>query len=294
MLPDAPVEGRVLLVDGDSLAYACAGNDETLPGEARLKLLDRLASAMRASGSTSCRILLTDPASDKGKRYAIATVKPYQGNRDSSHKPKNWSFLRDYLERPSAIVGEGYRFEVAPTVAAEADDLFGALVSELGWENCVLYVPDKDLRMVPGLHLHWSEHYITRVPEGAFEVIGKDGKVYGEKWFWLQMLQGDEADYVPGLPLYVEAGKQKKVGPKTAEKLLADTGCRSDAGSRVFDLYTSYYGDAAGLQMAEQAVLLWMRRDPHGDWWDVFREGNPLNRLRAYVLPLLERVARVA
>ena len=43
--------GRVLLADGDGLAYYCAGNDGTDPGQARWNLINKLDEAMRASGS---------------------------------------------------------------------------------------------------------------------------------------------------------------------------------------------------------------------------------------------------
>ena len=43
---DTPApEGRVLLVDGDGLCYYCAGNDDTSPGEARNRVLEKIAAA---------------------------------------------------------------------------------------------------------------------------------------------------------------------------------------------------------------------------------------------------------
>ena len=85
-----PVERRVLLVDGDGLAYYCAGNDETSIGEARARLIEKVKGAQRACGAEDVRILLTNSGSHKGHRYAIARVKPYQGQRVNSRRPKNW------------------------------------------------------------------------------------------------------------------------------------------------------------------------------------------------------------
>jgi len=293
MLPGAPVPGRVLLVDADALAYACAGNDDTTPAEARHKLRERVESALRAACAPNVSFLLTADASHKGHRFAIARAKPYQGGRDHGHRPKNRDHLRTTMQAPGFTIPGGHTY-VTAVEHAEADDLFGANATSLGAENCVHYTCDKDMRMVPGWHLHWTEHRMLWVPPGAFETLDPDGTVYGEKWFWLQMLQGDSADNIPGLPWLVDAkGKQKKIGPVTAASLLEGVRCGQDAFTSVRLLYREHYGEGGDVQMAEQGVLLWMRRDPESQWWDVFRDGNPLAGLLSGVLPLLDRVAAV-
>lgn len=273
MVAGGAVEGRLLLVDGDGLAYSCAGRDDTSPGEARFNLIERVKAAQRVSGASRVLILATAEGSHKGYRYAIARAKPYQGQRSSSRRPANWRYLRDLLTTSGAIP-----FEVELTHTAEADDLFGKYSSALGWDNAVIYTHDKDIRMVPGLHLEWDKHVMTEVPPGAWCVEAND-KVYGQKWFWLQVLQGDSTDNVPGLPRYVENGKEKLIGPKGAESALE--GCDHSATARAvaLDLYRSYYGERAEVELAEQAVLLWMRRDRNSAWFDVFRDGHPLERM---------------
>mgnify|MGYP003537285249 FL=1 len=75
------IQGRVLVVDGDGLAYYCAGNDDTTIGEARSRATDKVRSAMQAVGAESALIVLTGRFSHKGHRYAIARRVPYQSKR---------------------------------------------------------------------------------------------------------------------------------------------------------------------------------------------------------------------
>lgn len=246
------VAGRTLLVDGDALAYYCAGNDDTSAGMARRNLEDKIESAMRAAGADKATMLVTSSASHKGHRYAIATVKPYQGKRSHSRRPKNWQLLRELIERDQRTVA---------TDTLEADDLFHAYSVRLGDENVAILTQDKDMRMVPGWHLDWQSHRLVRVHPDTWE-FEVDGKVYGRKWFWLQMLMGDAADNVPGLPKYIrEDGKAMLCGEVTAAKLLAECADESAAAATVRDLYAGFYGPHDyRAAMLEQACLLWMRR----------------------------------
>jgi hypothetical protein len=272
------VHGRVLLADGDGLAYYCAGNDDTPSGLARRNLETKIEGAMRAAGASSVLILTTSRASHKGHRFAIATVKPYQGKRDSGRRPKNWQFLRELIERDQrALVTE----------TLEADDLFAVHSARLGDEHVAILTEDKDMRMVPGWHLHWDDHRLVRVQPDtwAFEA---NGKLFGRKWFWTQMLQGDGIDNIPGLPYFTDGSilksgankgqiKQIKCGEETAPKLLADCANEQDALRTVADLYRSCYGDAWLVQMLEQACLLWMRRTDR--LFDCCAHGGPLAEL---------------
>jgi hypothetical protein len=269
---------RTLLVDGDGLAYYCAGNDDTDAGEARQRLIDKVRGAARIVGAERIIILLTASGSHKGHRYAVARVKPYQGQRANSRRPKNWQVLRDYLHSGSTP------FEVEATVTAEADDLFGWWAYNYP-DDVVIYTQDKDMRMLPGMHLDWVSHRVHTVEytkallverELMYNVVPKDSvfndKQYGHKWFWLQMLHGDTADNIPGLPKVELAGKLKPVGEVTAAKFLAGV---DSLPHTVAAYYTTYYGDRWLVEMLEQAVLLWMRRVPES-WDDCVNPGGPL------------------
>lgn len=276
------LRSRILLVDGDGLAYYCAGNDDTSAGEARANLVDKVKSAAHIVGAARIIVLLTQSGSHKGHRYAIASVKPYQGQRANSRRPKNWSALRDYME-----LDEHFPFEVEKSVTAEADDLFGWWAYNQP-DDVVIYTQDKDMRMLPGMHLDWVSHRAHTVPyeltmhrDGyrMYNVVAKDSvfneKQYGPKWFWLQMLHGDTADNIPGLPKYVVDGKAKAIGEVTAGKMLADLQPTYQR-DMVVTLYKSYYADRWLVEMMEQACLLWMRRVPE-HWDDCMNPGGPLD-----------------
>ena len=269
---------RILLVDGDGLAYYCAGNDDTDAGEARQRLVDKVKGAARLVGAERVIVLLTGEGSNKGHRYAVARVKPYQGQRSGSRRPKNWQALRDFLTGPTLPFGQDI------TLDAEADDLFGWYTYNQP-DNTVIYTQDKDMRMLPGRHLDWVNHAMHRVEytkttcierELMYNIVPTDstanGLQYGHKWFWLQMLHGDGADNIPGLPRYVVDGKAKPVGEVTAGKLLDSEHLPH---LRVAELYRGYYGDRWLVEMLEQAVLLWMRRVPD-KWDDCLDPGGPL------------------
>lgn len=265
------VQGRVLLVDGDAACYVCAGGDDTSPAQARINLIQRIARAKAAAGAESVIVLVTCRTSHKGHRYAVSRVKEYQGQRKSGRRPKNWEFLRQLLE-----FGTYTDWPIEITRVAEADDLFSQHSHRRGWENVVHHAQDKDMRMIPGYHLTWDDFHLFAVKPDTWELVRND-KVYGRKWFWLQMLHGDTADYVPGLPKMTrEDGKQMLCGEKTAAKLLADFTDEASARALVKSQYRLYYGDEAEVNLLEQAILLWMRRES-GNVFDVCAPGGPLH-----------------
>ena len=262
------VRSRTLLVDGDGLAYYCAGKDDSAPGLARAALRAKVASAARVVGAENVIVLLTESGSHKGHRYAIARVKPYQGQRVNSRRPSNWQALRDYMEGPE------FPWPVNSTAVAEADDLFG-LYAYPNPEGTVIYTQDKDMRMLPGMHLDWVSHRTYTVQPGADPVFNE--KQYGHKWFWLQMLHGDGADNIPGLPKYeARDSVYKPVGEVTAGKLLDYPRITDSMAAEVALYYKSYYKERWLVEMMEQACLLWMRRDP-GAWDDCMNPGGPLH-----------------
>jgi hypothetical protein len=278
------VPDRTLLVDGDGLAYFCAGSESTSPGQARINMFDKLRAAKEASGASDILMLTTARGSDKGQRYNIATVKPYQGNRLNSRRPNNWEFMRTLVERDQLL------YKVCLANNCEADDLFAKYADKFGALNVVHLTQDKDMRMVPGWHLDWSTHQMQYIPLNTFAQVHND-EVYGVKWFWLQMLQGDTADNIPGLPFIVDPkGKQSRVGPVKAEKLLRLCVDNYDCYYAVRDAYKTYYGDVADIHMLEQACLLWIRRGPEFIL-DVCELGNPMSLCpEAIKRQILERV----
>lgn len=245
------VPGRKVLVDGDYLAYFASGGDEMRVDVSRRVAVERLHAVKELSGAEWVELHLSARAGDKGERYLIAVTQPYQAQRSGGRRPKNYEAVREFLETTDESLLRARRITWHDR---EADDGFAkaALVARNPLETVVHHTADKDMRMLPGVHIAWKDYARTEVPKGAYEVIGPyDGKVYGTKWFWLQMLTGDTADHIPGL---------KGVGEGKAMKALAGTTCNAEAYEVVEAMYTEAKGDVWSDYFVEQAGLLWLRK----------------------------------
>jgi hypothetical protein len=172
-------------------------------------------------------------------RDGVATIKPYKGNRDETHKPVHGPAIRQYL-RDNYVCNES-RDE-------EADDVVG--YSHYGmWvhdpQSTVIVTVDKDLDMIPGLHYNFVKDESYYVDEHS-----------GDKWFYLQLLMGDSTDNIPGIP---------RVGPARASKMLAPFDCVEDWYAVCKEAYDGAYEDGLDA-LIENARLLWIRRYPN-EWW---------------------------
>jgi DNA polymerase-1 len=282
------VPGRYLFVDADILCYQCGGNDDTDIETSRQSLKRKIDLFMAASGAERLTLGMTGPGSNKGHRAVIAYTKPYQGTRSGS-KPKNWLYLRNYVQ-------EGLAGPVKVVYDREADDLAGLFSTTYG-DKAVLCSRDKDFRMLPGWHLDWDTCELVHVPREAFSVEA-GGKVYGTKWFWTQMLTGDSADNIPGLPKHPQY--PRGVGPVAAAKILAGVEDDQHAMHFVSEAYKDHYGEEWADRYVEQASLLWIRRTTEAfvDEWaeylpvtvDIVDAADRLAERVAYTVQEAERI----
>lgn len=205
------------------------------------------------TGADEYQIYLTG----KGNyREEIATIKPYKGNRDSTHKPYHYNYLIRYLtENWGAITVEGI----------EADDI----ISINQYEEYIKFDPDrryrdqpkfnnntciasidKDLNMIPGWHYNWNKD------EKYF--IDEDTAI---TWFYCQLIMGDSTDNIVGVP---GQGKTK------AKQVLMNCENEEDMYWEVLNLYQAYYS-TLGIKpmdaLIENARLLYMLREPLKDDW---------------------------
>lgn len=182
----------------------------------------------------------------KGFRYDVAKTQPYKGNRTN---PKPFHFYNLIAEM---------LFEYEHVVAVnglEADDVLCQYQYE--HKNTILCSRDKDVRICPGLHFSWECGAQRAIGPVETDVVGflskKDnGDVigYGTAFFYYQMLVGDSADHVPGLPGY---------GTVKAFQLLNETKSTKEQYNTVRDLYKQSFKEEAKSRFFEQANLLWMR-----------------------------------
>lgn len=281
------VPGRRVHIDADMLAYQCGGNEDTDVATSRRILKSKIDLFKDAAGAESILLHMTASGSTKGDRAAIAYTKPYQGQR-KRHRPKNWQYLRDYM-------AEGLAGPVKQWFDREADDGFGFISA-----NCpldVIATGDKDIRMLPGWHLNWNTYDLIKVNADQF-ALEAGGKLYGHKWFWTQMLWGDAADNIPGLPKHPDF--PRGVGEVAASQILAFAHDDESAAQAVAQAYKAHYGDEWADRYAEQASLLWLRRTqqaPINEWMAYLPVGPQLEaageRQLARVQALLDEAERI-
>jgi DNA polymerase-1 len=283
----AEVPGRVCHIDADFLAYMVSYEkpDQIIElDDMQYNCKVAVEKIRKLAAASTVHLHLTPGTSDKGDRYNIAIQKEYQGNRKDKPKPAKLHIMRDWM---------GKHFPATLHIKCEADDGMSsaqyASIAKGETQLSVICSKDKDLLMVPGLHVDWDDGTI----EQATDEVGQPNdfgyiymseqtsspkiKGYGHKFFWSQMLTGDTADNIQGLPLLCSKNlsKPKKVGPVMADFLL--TGVNNN--KQAFELVKSLFeetGKAVGFKhwqtgesVAWQKVfisemqLLWMRREKH-------------------------------
>lgn len=284
----AQERGRILHIDGDILAYLCAGNDDTPFAIARRNLFQRIENVRIFAGAERAITHSTGARSDKGKRYEIAKTAAYQAQRTHSQRPKNWQGLREVMEERSL---DGYDF--IEWNDREADDAMSAFSWQAyrdGTQHlCVTTSNDKDLRQLGGLYLDWNtnlllerkhEHHFERIDEYDFtKGTLKQGQLFDGVWFLLfQMLKGDDVDNIPALGsvkgswlmeyLPSECSKDARAG-KSAQK---DKSCGASLAAKILgtvpsadvskgyqlvkDIYKAHFGSTWEAYFKEQWQLL--------------------------------------
>ena len=264
---DPPVTpGRVLHIDGDFVAYFVA-HDNSEPYENMVHSAQvQIETLKKAAGAETVCVHTTGKNSTKGGRYKYAIQKEYQGNRKNLVKPIHLEAIRNRLtsDFPGVI-----------HLTQEADDG----LCQANWkavqagtpELAVIVSKDKDLMQCMGWHMDWDTHELFEVSGfGSLEMTAKGNLIgTGEKFFWAQMIMGDVADNIQGLPYmqgelanmylptaasskaecyamhepiykrtqkYLERTKVK-CGPSTAFAVLSDVNDPFTAFNRVYALY---------------------------------------------------------
>ena len=226
-------KGKVL-VDGDIIAYRAAfATQDDLPKDAEEKveiLLDFiLEETLDFTTPDKYIVYLTG---SNNFRFDIAKSYPYKGNRVKSEKPKHLKHVRNYLiKKFNAIVSEG----------EEADDLIAIEATRLGPDTIVASI-DKDMLQIPCRHFNFNKEEWTTVDKWS-----------GTKFFYTQILTGDNADNIKGL---------YGIGPVKAKKILEK--CNTEEG--LWEACVkAYEGDTD--RVIENARLLWLRRR-EGEMWE--------------------------
>ena len=197
------VEGRSLHADADVFSYKACDMEHSY-GENVVELKNLIDTWRKLAGAEYIFLHLT--MGTKGGREEAASVKEYQGNRSrvDQDKATRVSDLRKFMEEYSTT-----QVASVANYVQEADDSMAQsmwLAKQNGYD-AVLFSPDKDLWMVGGYHLNKDTFEIEEFPwgyGGCYMTVNSEGrnklKGRGTSWFWHQMLMGDSADNIPGLP----------------------------------------------------------------------------------------------
>lgn len=194
---------------------------------------------MKALGTDDLIVYLSGPTNF---RDGVATIRPYKGNRDESHKPTHGPAIIEYLHK---------KYDVVVSENEEADDIVSYSHYRMWLEDeqsSVIASTDKDLDMVPGLHYNF-------IKEESYYVTPDEGL----KHFYTQLLMGDSTDNIPGVP---------KIGKVRAAAYLAEATTEQEMFDIAHSLYVEGYPNDPRGALLENAQLLWMRRRPD-EWWQL-------------------------
>jgi hypothetical protein len=256
------------LIDGDILLHELGWSGQFKDketGEEIISPFDRVQELLDEKIKHICRevdadqppiIFLTDSvwlAEQQGRvfipnfRYKVAVTRPYKDTRNNP-KPFHFYNIMVYLlaEYDTRVARKG----------VEADDAM--CIHQTSHDDTIICSRDKDLRICPGWHYTWEcgkqrsvgPHFTDEV--GQLQLNTKDDVIgYGLKFFFYQMLVGDPADTIPGLP---------GVGKKKAFALLSPLQTEDELFWAVVEMYKEKMGDEAKTYFREQADLLWMQQ----------------------------------
>lgn len=210
----------------------------------RVKML--VDSILDKTNADSYKLFLT--SNDKSNyRFRLATIKEYKGNRKNMKRPVHYDGIREYLEK---------YYNAEMVYNEEADDAMG-IAQMKALDRSIICTIDKDLDMIPGYHYNMdTQQLYTATDPGKLFLSEDKRKLYGRglKWFYAQMLLGDNADNIPGIDKY---------GPvKVNEVLGSSVNTEGEMQEIVKAAYSRYYGLGKYKEaFKEVGNLLWIRRE---------------------------------
>lgn len=293
---------RMLQLDADGVIYHISHPE--LPVEKNFKeLISYIEFLRKCTGARWVNTFTTMAL--KGGREQMAYYQTYQKKRHDHRTPamaQRVTELRQWLHN--------YQTETIfprPQWFLEADEAIGA--EHLSWCNrcadgraSVIGTGDKDLDMYPGIVMNiksrkftYCGDYVPRTDDAGnvvgagawYNDFGKveyykprpkaQGKLVGRglAFFWGQMLAGDTADTIAGLPkmngFLLDRYKplQRKTngrrpesscGASLAATVLSHCGNERSAYRAVSEAYQGYFGKDWRFFFFENAFLLWMRK----------------------------------
>ena len=158
-------------------------------------------------------------------RTEVAVSQPYKGSRPA-RKPVHKDLLREYML-------DTWKAELSDNM--EADDCIAIKSTELEHKSIICSL-DKDFLQIPTKIYDYTKKIMKEVDERS-----------ATEWLYRQALMGDRVDNIPGI---------HGVGPKKAEKALADWETERELYERCLKLYEENELDADRLYESLQLLYL--------------------------------------
>lgn len=226
----------IVLIDGDIVVFRAGFASNTGP----------FSHALHNTNLVVKDILSATQADDytiyiKGTgnyRTDIPSEYKYKGNRKESHRPIHEQVIREHLQDTwGAVQVDGM----------ETDDALGIAQTEAethsGTDFTTICSIDKDLLMIPGNHYNFVKQ--------VFSTIGQQEGLHR---FLQQMIVGDRADNIFGIPKY---------GPVAANRLLPMDISYKEGWKVLENLYNKFSTEDA---LWSNARLLWISRTKADDF----------------------------
>jgi hypothetical protein len=232
----------ICFVDADSIIYRIALKTD-IDLKKAMKYYDKAIEDIEwGTCSTETKVAL------KGNgnfRYAIA--EDYKGHRKLKEQEQELDPNPALTKRRKELNEYAYGLGHFASDNCEADDVVSIWAQEAldAGVNYVIAHIDKDIDMVEGWHYNFTKEtlYYIDAEEGWYRMC-------------IQMLTGDSTDNIQGL---------KGIGPKKAEKLLADV-AKADMLAKVQEAWQEHHPDDWHDRLEVCWNLLYMRRT-----WDGFK-----------------------
>lgn len=239
---------NILLIDGDLIAYKVGFTSESVTdwGDGTVTLTGNVKETEH-SVEVYVKRLMEQFTPKKtiiclgGKNnFRRALYPDYKAQRKSQRKPLMLNHVYKFLKE---------NYDVKSKEGLEADDVLGILLTHptLLPGKRIVVSADKDLLQVPGRHYN---------PDKDLKRLVKEPDA--DRVFWMQTLTGDSTDNYPGCP---------GIGPKRAEKLLAETG-------ENFDTILAAY-ENAGLTRDDAILQARLARILRADEYD-YKKKKPI------------------
>jgi DNA polymerase-1 len=233
------------LVDADTILYRVGFSKVDSAGGA-VDVLRNYIGTILSSVSNDAIFYLTEKSPVRYRdRFASTFV--YKESRAGAPSPR-------FISEMTGWMLDNLDTRIYSAEYGEADDA----VSIQAWDmlrednhNYIVCAVDKDLNQIPGNHYN----YVT-------EKRSIISPVEADKFFFKQLLMGDRADSIPGLP---------KVGEVKSTLALKDASTPKEMWEIVLGMYSKHYEemheDDLSNILYERGNMLWMQRSEGQTWY---------------------------